>query len=106
MNLRWTCNINVVPNTEERLVYELDALHLSTMITIIDSITENQPKDNITNYYIQRFRKERRQEFLEACNSMNIPSPTAYITGRNLEDAKRSMMTEYSSFLNALNIVS
>lgn len=106
MKIRFTCNINAVPSNEERSVYEQDAFHLSAMIAIINTVTEEELKENTTNYYIQKFRRDRRERFLDACNTLNIPSPTAYITGRNLEDARNSMVSEYSSFLNALNIVS
>lgn len=105
MRLRITCNINAVPNTEERQSYEIDAFHLSAMINLINSLTTGEFTYTSSNYLLQKYRKETREEFLEECKKLEIPLPTAYITGRSLEDARRSMISEYSSYLNALNIV-
>lgn len=106
MKLRVTCNTNAVPNNEERQSYEVDAFQLSAMINLINSLTIDSLNYSSSNYLLQKHRKETREEFIEECEKMNIPTPTAYITGRSLEDARRSMISEYTSYLNALNIVS
>jgi len=106
MKLRITCNINAVPNLDERQSYEIDAFHLSAMINLINSLTDDTLNYSSSNYLLQKHRKETREEFIEGCEKMNIPAPSAYITGRSLEDARRSMISEYTSYLNALNIVS